>query len=252
MLLGARRDLTLKSTADAVACRCVKVLLGPATLTQFEWQGAPPPTAPDTQLVLAFAPEEPCSGGPEGSQGASYWGYRIEGNDVVVLLEPWVKGPPRTVGAVLPRPPSDGQIYVAPVKAGLPFGLPLSGEGTRCALGNPGPKRSSAVYARRDRRALAKARAAHPQGCVLSFGYPFGFILAPQRKLIGATEGTGGWVGGGVVRYSAAPLSITAHARASFKGERREIIKGPARGFSLSARADNSTGFPFMLLALLA
>jgi hypothetical protein len=47
------------------------------------------------------------------------------------------------VGAVLPRPPSDGQIYVAPVKAGLPFGLPLSGEGTRCALGNPGPKRST-------------------------------------------------------------------------------------------------------------
>jgi hypothetical protein len=143
VLLGARRDLTLKSTADAVACRCVKVLLGPATLTQFEWQGPPPPTAPDTQLVLAFVPEEPCSGGPEGSQGASYWGYRIEGNDVIVLLEAWVKGPPRTVGAVLPRPPNDGQIYVAPVKAGLPFGLPLAGEGTRCALGNPGPKRST-------------------------------------------------------------------------------------------------------------
>jgi hypothetical protein len=143
VLLGARRDLTLKSTTDAVACRCVKVLVGPATLPQFQWQGAPPPTTPDSQVVLAFAPEETCSGEPAGSQGASYWGYRIEGNDVIVLLEPWVKGPPRTVGAVLPRPPSGGQIYVAPVVAGTPFGLPLSGEGTRCALGNPGPKRSA-------------------------------------------------------------------------------------------------------------
>ena len=143
VLLGARRDLTLKSTAEAVACRCVKVLVGPATLPGFEWTDAPPPTAPDTQVVLAFAPEETCSGGPDGSQGASYWGYRIDGNDVVVLLEAWVKGPPRTVGAVLPRPPNDGQVFVAPVKAGLPFGLPLSGNGTRCALGNPGPKRTT-------------------------------------------------------------------------------------------------------------
>jgi hypothetical protein len=143
VLLGARRDLTLKSTADAVACRCVKVVLGPATAPQFGWQDASPPTLPDTQLVLAFEPEESCSGGPAGSNGASYWGYRIDGDDVIVLLEPLVKGPPRTVGAVLPRPPNDGQVYVAPVKAGLPYGLPLSGNGARCALGNPGPKRTS-------------------------------------------------------------------------------------------------------------
>jgi hypothetical protein len=143
VLLGARRDLTLRSTADAVACRCVKVVVGPATLNQFAWQEAAPPTLPDTQVVFAFEPEEGCSGGPEGSKGASYWGYRIDGNDVIVLLEAWVKGPPRTVGAVLPRPPLDGQIYVAPVKAGLPYGLPLSGDGKRCALGNPGPKRST-------------------------------------------------------------------------------------------------------------
>lgn len=142
VLLGARRDLTLKSTADAIACRCVKVVLGPASSPQFAWQEALPPTLPDTQLVLAFEPEEDCSGGPAGSNGASYWGYRIEGDDVIVLLEPLVKGPPRTVGAVLPRPPNDGQVYVAPVKAGLPYGLPLSGDGARCALGNPGPKRT--------------------------------------------------------------------------------------------------------------
>jgi len=143
VLLGARRDLTLKSTVDAVSCRCVKVVLGPATAAQFAWQDERPPTLPDTQLVLAFEPEEGCSGGPPDSNGASYWGYRIEGDDVIVLLEPLVKGPPRTVGAVLPRPPNDGQVYVAPVKAGLPYGLPLSGNGTRCALGNPGPKRTT-------------------------------------------------------------------------------------------------------------
>jgi hypothetical protein len=143
VLLGARRDLTLKSTADAVACRCVKVVLGPATAPQFGWQDALPPTLPDTQLVLAFEPEEGCSGGPAGSNGASYWGYRIDGDDVIVVLEPLVKGPPRTVGAVLPRPPNDGQVYVAPVKAGLPSGLPLTGNGTRCVLGNPGPKRTT-------------------------------------------------------------------------------------------------------------
>lgn len=143
VLLGARRDLQLRSTDGAIRCGCVQVVLGPATLPQFAWQDGAPPTLPDTQLVLAFRPDETCPGAPEGSDGASYWGYRIEGDDVVVLLEPLVKGPPRTLGAVLPRPPSGGQVYVAPAQPGLPFGLPPSGEGTRCALGNPGPKRST-------------------------------------------------------------------------------------------------------------
>lgn len=145
VLLGARHNVSLRSTESAVACRCVSVLLGPASMPQLAWKGEPPRIKPETQLVIALAPTSDCPSPPAGADGASYWGYRIQGNDVVVLLEPLVPGPPRTIAAVIPKPPAEGQVYVAPVTSGFPYGLPLDGNGTRCALGNPGPKRIVAL-----------------------------------------------------------------------------------------------------------
>ncbi|HLV68453.1 MAG TPA: hypothetical protein VKY73_21705 [Polyangiaceae bacterium] len=143
-LLGARPDLTLAESADAKPCKCVRVALGAPNEAAFRWKEGPPTTHPETQLAIALAPT-PCEGQPEGSTGPSYWGYRIVGGDVVVLLEPWREqegGPPRVLGALIPKPPEGGQVYVAPAESGLPYGQSAKGDAARCALGNPGPSRA--------------------------------------------------------------------------------------------------------------
>jgi hypothetical protein len=138
-LYGARHDFTVKDASGAVSCQCVSVLLGPPSSGKLEWRGDMPRTKPETQLVVALIPSA-CS---DGGEGASYWGYRVEGNDVIVMLEAWKPGRPRTLGAIVPRPAAGGQVYVAPVSGKLPYGKPASGGGTRCAAGNPGPQRTT-------------------------------------------------------------------------------------------------------------
>lgn len=145
-LLGARHNVKVKSKDGAVACRCVSALLGPASMSQLEWEGPAPRTKPETQLVFAFVPDSAdCPGAPKNSRGASYWGYQVRGNDVVVLLEEWKPKPPQTIAAVIPKPPAGGQVYLAPVSRALPYGKPLDDKSSRCALGNPGPQRTTAL-----------------------------------------------------------------------------------------------------------
>ena len=142
-LFGARHDFTVKDASGATACRCVSALLGPPSSGKLEWRGEMPKTKPETQLVIALVPgSAECAGAPKGSGGASYWGYRVEGNDVIVLLEDWKTSRPRTLGAIVPKPAVGGQVYLSPVSRALPYGAPASGAGTRCALGNPGPQRN--------------------------------------------------------------------------------------------------------------
>lgn len=149
-LLGARHDVDVKSTKGAVSCRCVDVLLGEPTMPQVQWEKGPPAIYPETQLFIALAPHSDCPDAPKDSDGSSYWGYRVQGNDVIVLLEAWRPEPkkknrpvpPQTVAAIIPKPPEGGNVYVAPVSRDLPFGRPLDGKGTRCRIGNPGPGRT--------------------------------------------------------------------------------------------------------------
>lgn len=138
-LFGARHDFTVKDASGAISCQCVSVLLGPPSSGKLEWRGDMPRTKPETQLVIALVPGS-C---PDGADGASYWGYRVEGNDVVVLLEAWKPARPRTLGAIIPRPGVGGQVYVAPVSSKLPYGKPMGGGGARCGAGNPGPQRTT-------------------------------------------------------------------------------------------------------------
>ena len=140
-LYGARHDFSVKDASGATACRCIAALLGPPSSGKLSWQGEMPRTKPETQLMLALIPHVDCEGAPKGSSGGSYWGYRVEGNDVVVLVEGWQPARPRTLGAIIPKPAEGGQVYLAPVAAGLPYGQ--GSNATRCALGNPGPKRSA-------------------------------------------------------------------------------------------------------------
>lgn len=141
-LFGARHDFSVKDASGGIPCRCVSVLLGPPSSGKLAWQGEMPKTKPETQLMLALIPDDSACAGADNGR-ASYWGYRIEGNDVVVLLEPWKAGRPRTLGAIIPRPPTEGKVFLAPVSGKLPFGTAPDGNG-RCALGNPGPKRTEA------------------------------------------------------------------------------------------------------------
>jgi len=95
-----------------------------------------PKLDPDSQLVVALG-----SGGvkcdapiPKDSLGASYWGYKRKGNDVVVFVENARFGRPITHGAVIPKPAPGGHIYLQPASKRVPYGRPLDGNGHRCKL----------------------------------------------------------------------------------------------------------------------
>jgi hypothetical protein len=143
VLFGARHDFTVKDSSGAIACRCVSVLLGLPTSGKLAWRGEPPRVRPESQLVVGLIPDAgDCPGTPKGSGGASYWGYRVVGNDVVVFLENWKPSLPRTLGAIIPKPPSGGQVYLAPVSNKFPYGAATTGTSERCAAGNPGAQRT--------------------------------------------------------------------------------------------------------------
>lgn len=143
-LLGARRDLTLAVDQAESACSCLKVALGSETLPAFRWQSGAPKLDPDTQLVVGLSSEGGGCPAPTNTEGASYWGYRWSGNDVVVYVENAVKGRPVAVGAVIPKPVAEGQVFIAPRDAKVPYGRGNDGSKT-CKLGNPGARRSAPV-----------------------------------------------------------------------------------------------------------
>ncbi len=143
-LLGARSDLTLTAAQAPAQCSCLRVVLGPANLGAFSWKGSPPAVDDERQLVMALSSEGTGCTNPKGSLGASYWGYRRRGNDVVVYVENGVAGRPLAQGAIIPKPLGTGQVYVAPVSKKLPFGKPSNGKGN-CRIGNPGPARTAPI-----------------------------------------------------------------------------------------------------------
>jgi hypothetical protein len=144
VLLGARHDLKLRSGSATASCQCLQVALGGSQSPGMAWSATPPQLDDSTQLSIALTSEGvECKGEPKGSLGASYWGYRISGNDVVVLVESARGGRPLTTGAIIPRPVGPGRVFVAPAGKKLPYGRPLSGTGL-CKIGNPGQVRTGA------------------------------------------------------------------------------------------------------------
>jgi hypothetical protein len=143
VLLGARHDLKLKAGKGTASCECLSVALGGARSGGMAWNGVPPAIDEATQLSLALSSEgQTCKGEPKQSLGASYWGYRISGNNVIVLVEAARGGRPLTSGAIIPKPVGPGQVFVAPASKTLPYGRPLEGKGL-CKLGNPGQARTA-------------------------------------------------------------------------------------------------------------
>lgn len=135
-LNGARHDLGLSEEAKggAASCSCLAVKVGAATDPAFAWQGAVPRTDPDHQLVFAMSSEgKACDREPEDSLGASYWGFRQEGDDIVILVENARFGRPLTSGAVIPKPTGEGRVYLRPASREVPYGRPADGS-THCRL----------------------------------------------------------------------------------------------------------------------
>ncbi len=135
-LLGARADLRLAPDAASTAtCNCLAAVVGSASDTAFQWEETYPKTNPDTQLVIAFSSENVlCADATPESMGGSYWGYEISGNDLVIVIENAIAGPPITTGAIIPKPPEGGKVFVRPKDKSVPYGSGLDDPKARCEL----------------------------------------------------------------------------------------------------------------------
>ena len=142
-LLGARHDLHL-APGGTPTCKCLAVALGGPEEAAFQWAAVKPAVNPHTQLVIGLSSEGiACEGEPADSMGASYWGYRLSGDDVVVIVEAAKFGRPVMQGAIIPKPVGAGMVYVKPRTKNLPYGAPLNANDTLCKIGNPGPARGN-------------------------------------------------------------------------------------------------------------
>jgi hypothetical protein len=133
-LLGARQDLSYKGSTTP-RCKCLAVAVGQPADASFQWAGVRPSINRDSQVVLALSSAGiPC----DSVTGASYWGYEVVGQDVVVVVESAQPGRPVAQGAIIPRPSGSGQVYVRPLDKSVPYGRPQSGSGDRCPVANLG------------------------------------------------------------------------------------------------------------------
>ena len=132
-MLGARHDLNYAG-GKTPTCQCLAVALSDkAEDPAFQWDMGAPHLDPSTQLVIAFTSNGvSCDSPPAGTLGASYQGYALDGNDVVVSVEALGEGRPLTSGAIIPRPPASGSVLIEP--AGAVYGKPLEGKTKRCKL----------------------------------------------------------------------------------------------------------------------
>jgi hypothetical protein len=132
-LLGARQDVAFNGSTTP-RCKCLAVAVGQPTDSSFQWTGTRPIIDQESQVVLALTSSGVSCDASGDLAPASYWGYEIVGQDVVVGVEAAKPGRPIAQGAIIPRPVAGGQIYVKPVASDVPYGRPASGQGDRCAV----------------------------------------------------------------------------------------------------------------------
>jgi hypothetical protein len=128
---SVRHDLTMQPQAPADArCGCIDVVAGQPGQTKFTWAGDRPPISPN-DMVIALRPQS-CQGAAAGRR-PSIKAVDKRGNDVVVVVEELVVDRPQQLGAIIPRPVSAGELYVAPAAAG-PYGRGSQGGACRVPL----------------------------------------------------------------------------------------------------------------------
>ena len=144
-LFGARHDLQLSPDRKNPTCNCVAIALGKPNDPGMKWDGPAPNIDPANQLVIALSSEGvTCAEPPKEGIGASYWGYKEAGDDVIVVLEVARLGRPVTTGAIIPKPVGNGQVHVQPANKTVPYGRALNASDPACRLGNPGGPRAAA------------------------------------------------------------------------------------------------------------
>jgi hypothetical protein len=147
-LFGARHDLQLAPDRKNPTCNCVAIALGSPNDAGMKWEGTPPSIDAGTQLVIALSSEGvTCAEPPKDGLGASYWGYKESGDDVIVVLEVARLGRPITTGAIIPKPAGNGQVHVQPASKSVPYGRALNPSERTCRLGNPGGPRAARTIA---------------------------------------------------------------------------------------------------------
>ncbi len=132
-LLGARHDLRYAGDATA-RCQCLAVSLHDrAQHPHFAWDLTPPRLQPTTQSVIALSSSKvACDAPSSDTLGASYQGYEVRGDDVIVFVEPLAEGRPMTQGAIIPKPLGRGNVFIQ--ASGGVYGMPLSGGGSLCKV----------------------------------------------------------------------------------------------------------------------
>ena len=134
-LFGARHDLLLAAGTQGGKCKCLTVVVGPPEEQAFSWQSVPPTIDPRSQLIIGLSSDGvDCANEPEGSLGASYWGYRTAGGDVIVVIEAAKFGRPITNGAIVPKPSTGGRLMVKPLDGSVPYGAAQDGSPEGCVV----------------------------------------------------------------------------------------------------------------------
>jgi hypothetical protein len=134
-LLGARHDLSYGGPTTAV-CKCLAIRVEDRPDAEsLHWDTVPPLTDRKNQWIVAMTSKGvPCDATPSDTLGASYQGYETDGDDVIVYVEALGEGRPMTTGAIIPRPPRDGGVYVE--ASGSIYGKPLNAD-KRCKVPVP-------------------------------------------------------------------------------------------------------------------
>jgi len=136
-LLGARHGLGIVGTSSP-SCTCLVVAVGNPDDPRFSWDGPPPQIDPSSQIVVALTSEGiSCPGAAPGSLGASYWGYEVKGQNVVIVVESAKLGRPLTSGAIVPKPGPNGKILIRPKDGTVPYGLSNDGVSNLCQVWPP-------------------------------------------------------------------------------------------------------------------
>jgi hypothetical protein len=143
-LLGARHDLNYAGEKKP-SCQCLAVSLSERVEdSTFQWELGAPRLESSTQWVIAFTSNGvSCDAPPPSTLGASYQGYGVDGNDVVVYVEALGEGRPMTSGAIIPRPLKNGSVFIEP--AGAIYGKPIEGKSKRCKIDPGGAAPTAAI-----------------------------------------------------------------------------------------------------------
>jgi hypothetical protein len=128
---SVRHDLQMQPNATPDArCRCMDAVAGLPAQNKFAWAGERPNISPN-DMVIALRPQS-CQGTAAGHR-PSIKAVDKRGNDVVVVIEELVQNRPQQLGAIIPKPLSAGELYVAPAAAG-PYGRGSDGKACRVPL----------------------------------------------------------------------------------------------------------------------